>query len=41
MFYDATSYGSTFKIPFINDGLNPNLKRGVMYVAGLTFFVSI
>ena len=29
MFYDASSYGSTFKIPSINDGLNPNLKRGV------------
>ena len=27
-FYDASSYGSTFKIPSINDGLNPNLKRG-------------
>ena len=28
MFYDASSYESTFKIPSINDGLNPNLKRG-------------
>ena len=25
--YDASSYGSTFKIPSINNGLNPNLKR--------------
>ena len=24
----ASSYGSTFKIPSINDGLNLNLKRG-------------
>ena len=23
-------YGSTFKIPSINDGLNPNLKRGAL-----------
>ena len=28
-FYDASSYGSTYKIPSINDGLNPNLKRDV------------
>ena len=27
MFYDANSYGSTFKIPSINDGLNPNLAQ--------------
>ena len=27
-FYDASSYGSTFRIPSINDEFNPNLKLG-------------
>ena len=27
-FYDDSSYGSTFKIPSINDGFNPNLNWG-------------
>ena len=31
-FYDASSYGSTFKIPSINDGLSPNLKRGIVFL---------